>query len=109
MDMTVGCEATTNPRTCEKFLCSRQRPPFWFFHDDVLIGCRISFVTTSSSEIEVCFFFAVRIGPSVVGDVLAAAVSLCQTCPFGNNRYKMLVRKVFAKQNPSKLSDLPHI
>ena len=37
--------------------CSRQRPPLWFFQDDVLIGCRISFLTTSSSEIEVCFFF----------------------------------------------------
>ena len=75
----------------------------------MLIGCRISFLTTSSSEIEVCFFFAVRIGPSVVGDVKAAAVSLCQTCFFGNKRYKMLVQKVCAKKNPSKLSDLPHV
>ena len=65
----------------------------------MLIGCRISFLTTSSSEIEVCFFFAVRIGPSVVEDVLAAVVSLCQTC-LGNNWYKMLVRKVFAKKEP---------
>ena len=36
----------------------------------------------------------------MVGDVLAAVVSLCQTCPFGNNRYKMLVQKVFAKKEP---------
>ena len=74
----------------------------------MLIGCRISFLTTSSSEIE-GFFFAVRIGLSVVGDVLAAVVSLCQTSPFGNNRYKMLVQKVYAQKNPSKLSDLPHL
>ena len=80
-------------------LCSRQRPPFSFFQDDVLIGCRISFLTTSSSEIEVCFFGAVCIGLSVVRDVLAAVVSLCQTCPFGYNRYKMLVQKVFAKKS----------
>ena len=44
-----------------KILCSRQRPPFWFFQDDVLIGCRISFLTTSSSEIEVCFFFLLSV------------------------------------------------
>ena len=71
----------------------------------MLIGCRILFLMTSSSEIEVCFFFAVCIGLSVVRDVLAAVVSLCQTCPFGNNRYLMLVQKVCAKKSPSKLSD----
>ena len=73
------------------------------------IDCRILFLRTSSSEIEVCFFFADRIGSTVEGDVLAAAVSLCQPCPFGNNRYKMLVQKVYAQKNPSKLSDLPHL
>ena len=46
----------------------------------------------------------------MVGDVLAAVVTFCQTCTFGNNRYKMFVQKVYAKKkNPSKLSDLPHL
>ena len=108
--VTVICEENAWPERwavkprqisdLRNFLCSQQRPPSWFFQKDVLICCRISFLSTSSSEIEVCSFFAVRIGPSVVGDVLTAAVSVCQTCPFGNNRYKMLVQKVFAKKKP---------
>ena len=108
IDITVDCEATRKSLTCDKFYVRDRDRRFGSF----MMMCSLVAVFRSRRRPALRLryvSFAVRIGPSVVGDVLAAVVSLCQTCPFGNNRYKMLVQKVYAKKNPSKLSDLLHL